>query len=181
MTISAACPHNLASDIRTALKRMQHCSLDYDMVDHGPTTTSFSTVDVGGVPCGRNSLVAAIDLLCYAMDKMGRKYSDLHVLSKNPRSRSSYTLKQPLRDFLGELCSVPEYKTVLTSQLNNMVQFLKTNPKYAGIRSIKVDLNLIEVSKVTRHIPPEKITASVSKVSSHIIDCNHNDLLFDIG
>ena len=149
MTISQNCPHDLAQDIRNALTRLKHCNLDYDFVDHGPSTPSpSSTMAVGGAPCGRNSLVEAIDLLCYAMEKMGRKYSDLCVLAKDPRSRSAYTIKQPLRDFLGELCAVPEYKAVLTSQLNNMVTFLQSNPKYGGIKAIKVDFNLIEVSFV---------------------------------
>ena len=153
MTITSNCRHELAANIRDGLKRMNHCNLDYDFVDQGPKTPTTTTVAAGGAPCGRNQLVDGIDLLCYAMEKMGRKYSDLHVLSKHPSSRSAYTIKEPLRDFLGELCVVPEYKSVLTSQINKIIAFLTSNPKYGGISSIKVDLNLIEVCSFSTLLP----------------------------
>ena len=147
MTITAKCDVKLACDIRAALQKMKHCSLEYDLVDYGPkdTTSIAGPSRVGGAPCGKGQLVAAIDLICYALDKSGKKYANMQVRSKHPGSRSAFTLKQPLRDYLGELCEIPQYKSCLTGQINSIVSFLETNPKYRGIKSIKVDLNLIEV------------------------------------
>ena len=71
--------------------------------------------------------------------------STLQVRSKDPRSVASYTIKSDLSEFICSLCSIPEYKNVLTGQIDQMVKFLRKYPKYEGIESIKVDLNLIEV------------------------------------
>ena len=139
----------VAEEIRAALTNLGRCNLDYDLVDHAPRNSSAVTTvppSVGGAPCGQSPLVAAIDCLCYALDKSGKKYADMHVRSKHPGSVSAYTIKQPLREYLGELCKIPEYKSVLTNQINQIVNFLKSNPSYGGIKSIKIDLNLIEVT-----------------------------------
>ena len=164
MTISANCSLNLAVEIRESLKKMKHCPLDYDLVDNGPKSTSVAlpAPTPGGAPCGKSSLVAAIDLIVYSLQKSGKKYDSLYVRSKCEGSRSAYTLKQPLRDYLVELCEHPLYKNVLTSQINNVIKFLESNPKYRGITCIKVDLNLIEVSYL--------VLRSASKVySSYLI------------
>ena len=147
MTISKNCPPKEAQGIREALARIKYINIEYDMVDHGPKTDlGKATSSIGGAPCGKSPLVDAINLLCYTLEKNQSKYFDLHIRSKAKGSRSSYTVKKPLRDYLGELCIVPEYKYVLTGQINNIVKFLTANPKYQGITSIKIDHNLIEVS-----------------------------------
>ena len=109
MTISGNCSLNLATQIRESLKKMKHCPLEYDLVDNGPKSTNVAvpTPTPGGAPCGKSSLVAAIDLIVYSLQKSGKKYSNLYVRSKCEGSRSAYTLKQHLRDYLGELCEHP--------------------------------------------------------------------------
>lgn len=118
------------------------------MVDHGPRESGSSVMDAqgsSGISSGKSKMVEAIDLLVYSLQKYDKKYTYMKVLSKHPESQSAYTEATALRKYLGELCVIPEFKNVLTGNLNNVVNFLESNPDYGGVPKIKVDLNLIEV------------------------------------
>lgn len=68
------------------------------------------------------------------------------VYEKDPESTSFYKKTGSLREYLGNLCRLDDYRGVITSQLNSMASFLEQNPSYEGIPNLEIDLNLIEVS-----------------------------------
>ena len=85
MTITENCPPAAAQSIRESLAKMKHCGLDYDMVDH--CTTEARPDDLitagGGATAPKGGLVAAIDLVSYALANANKKYSDMQVCLSN--------------------------------------------------------------------------------------------------
>ena len=82
----------------------------------------------------------------YVMEKTGRRYNNGIILSRDSRSTASYTKSMSIRQYVNELCQVEDYRNVFTAQIDRMVKFFDKNPDYGGIRKIKVDYNLVEVS-----------------------------------
>lgn len=46
------------------------------------------------------------------------------------------------------ICGKPEYKDVITPQLNSLANFFETNPAYQGVAQLTVDLDVIEVNTI---------------------------------
>ena len=150
MIVAPQCQPRLAEDIRTGLKNLSAMFADmtYDFVDLAKSegsSESRKTV-TNSFTCGSDRLLEAINLMMYVMEKTGRRYNNGIILSRDSRSTASYTKSMSIRQYVNELCEVEDYRNVFTAQIDRMVRFFDKNPDYGGIRKIKVDYNLVEVS-----------------------------------
>jgi hypothetical protein len=143
MIIFPRCPDATASKILQAKETMFMRSLTYDFNNLKENVTPCQTVSARPGP--KDRMTQCLDLMTYIMEKEDRKFYQGVIVGKPIGSRSSYTMETSVRDYLNRLCKTPEYSSVITSQLNNVVAFLAANPMYGGLKHIEKDLNLIEV------------------------------------
>ena len=140
--------------IRTALNQMGAMlgGVTYDMVDKfegDVANINPETTDITCLPTGRrDKLMEVINLLNFVMDRAGHRFRGGIIVRRDPRSTAAYTIETTVRDYLNDLCSVDEYRHVVTPKIDSVVSFFKNNPSYKGVKQIKVDLNLIEVRTI---------------------------------
>ena len=137
--------------IRAALKKMcsMLTSVTYDLVDKFVGNVDGTTSDdspVLCVPVVKSKMMEVLNLMNYVMDRSGHKFLGGVIVRRDPRSTAAYTLETSVREFLNNMCSVDVYRNIVTPQIDSVVKFFRNNPSYKGVKHIKVDMNLIEVS-----------------------------------
>ena len=124
---------------------MSYTGFKYDLVDLAEASEEPSSLQTPGPSFGRSKLLEAIDLLIFSFDEFSCRYNDGFVYEWHDESVMTFKKRGTVREYLNELCGNKEYREVMTNQLNSLVSFLENNPTYQGIRSLQIDLNIIEV------------------------------------
>jgi hypothetical protein len=143
MILYPNCPDDTAGKILHAKGTMVLKSLTYDFNNMKENVVPSAKIVTKS--CTKDKMTQCIELLDYIMQKEDKRFYKGVVVGKPHGSLTSYTEETNVRDYLNELCNIPEYSSLITGQLNNVVNFLQTNPSYGGLRHIRRDMTLIEV------------------------------------
>ena len=141
--------------LRTALKQFTQMlpGFKFDFVDkfEGEVSVSESTCSAAPSNAHKDRMMEVIDLMTFVMDGRGDRLRNGVIVRRDPRSTASYTVETTVRDYLNDICLVDQYKGVVTPKIDQVVNFFRNNPRYKGVKTIRIDTNLIEVSTRLNH------------------------------
>ena len=146
ITMTERCQYNFAKSFRQALKDINFLPLEYDFVDKGPKTEAEQhAVTLPGPSVGKSKIVEALDMFIYSLSQYECRYRRGHVYQLNRTSSTTFEKKWDVRTYMGLLCTMQDYRDILTPQLGTVSKFLDANPEYKGIDEVHIDYNLVEV------------------------------------